>query len=127
MGIVFRGEDIWLGRPVAIKIVDPAQSEDEGAAKSFVQEARSLAQIRHDNVVNVYAFGTHAGLYYFAMEYIAGQTLDTIIEEHWSRGTTVELTRSLEIIRAIGRGLSAVHVRNLVHRDVKPGNVVIED
>lgn len=126
MGVVFRAEDIWLGRPVAIKMVDAAFAHDEAAAKYFQQEARSLAQVRHESVVHVYTFGKHAGVFYFAMEYIDGPTLDAIIEEHAACGETIELGRALDIIRAIGRGLGAVHERRLVHRDVKPGNIVIE-
>lgn len=126
MGVVFRAEDIWLGRAVAVKMVDLAFAGDESASKNFQQEARSLAQIRHENVVNVYTFGKHEGTYYFAMEYVDGLTLDTIIDEHTSRGETVDLGKAVAILRAVARGLTAVHDRKLVHRDVKPGNVVIE-
>ena len=126
MGVVYRAEDIWLGRAVAIKMVDPAYAADEAASKHFQQEARSLAQIRHENVVHVYTFGRHEGTYYFAMEYVDGVSLESIIDEHTARGETVDLGRAVLILRAIARGLGAVHDRKLVHRDVKPGNVVIE-
>lgn len=126
MGVVFLAEDIWLGRPAAIKFVDPSLAADPVASRKFNEEARALAQIRHEHVVQVYTFGLHEGTPYFAMEYVAGVPLDTIIDEHVSRGAVVELHRAIEIIRAIGRGLAAVHARGLVHRDVKPGNVVIE-
>ena len=126
MGVVYRAEDIWLGRAVAIKMVDAAYAADESASKHFQQEARSLAQIRHENVVHVYTFGRHEGTYYFAMEYVDGVSLESIIDEHTARGETVDLGRALLILRAIARGLGAVHDRKLVHRDVKPGNVVIE-
>ncbi len=126
MGVVYRAEDIWLGRAVAIKMVDPAYAADEAAGKHFQQEARALAQIRHENVVHVYTFGKHEGSYYFAMEYVDGVALESIIDEHTARGETVDLGRALLILRAIARGLGAVHERHLVHRDVKPGNIVIE-
>jgi serine/threonine-protein kinase len=126
MGIVYRAEDIWLDRPVAIKMVDAAYEADEAASRQFQQEARSLAQIRHDNVVNVYTFGKHEGAFYFAMEYVDGVSLESVIEENAARGDTIELGRATQILRAIGKGLGAVHERKLVHRDVKPGNVVIE-
>ena len=126
MGVVYRAEDIWLGRAVAIKMVDPAYAADEAASRYFQQEARSLAQIRHENVVHVYTFGRHEGTYYFAMEYVDGVSLESVIEEHAARGETVDLGRALLILRAIARGLGAVHERRLVHRDVKPGNIVIE-
>jgi eukaryotic-like serine/threonine-protein kinase len=125
MGVVFRAEDIVLGRAVALKVADPTLGNDPAAANNFLQEARSLAQIRHDNVVQVYAFGVHQGLYYFAMEFVEGEPLDAIVDRH-ATATTVELDRALEILRAVGGGLGAVHARNLVHRDVKPANIVIE-
>ncbi len=126
MGVVYRAEDIWLGRTVALKMVDAAYSGDEGATRYFVQEARALAQIRHENVVHVYSFGEHGGTYYFAMEYVDGVALESIIDEHGSRGETIDLGRAHQILKAIGRGIGAVHERKLVHRDVKPGNIVIE-
>jgi serine/threonine-protein kinase len=126
MGVVYLAEDIWLGRLAAIKFVDPTLAADAKASKKFNEEARALAQIRHEHVVQVYTFGRHQAVPYFAMEYVAGVSLESIIEEHANKGTTVELPRAIEIIRAVGRGLTAVHDRRLVHRDVKPGNVVIE-
>lgn len=126
MGVVFLAEDIWLNRAVAIKMIDAAQAGDEASAKYFWQEARALAQIRHENVVHVYTFGKHEGSVFFAMEYVDGQTLESIIEEHASRGEHVDLGRAQLLLRAIASGLGAVHDRQLVHRDVKPGNIVIE-
>jgi eukaryotic-like serine/threonine-protein kinase len=126
MGVVFRAEDIWLGRAVAIKMIDAAYAGDESTSKYFHQEARALAQIRHENVVHVYSFGQHDNVFYFAMEYVDGEPLDTMIESHAARGETIELERAALILRAIARGLTAVHDRKLVHRDVKPGNIVIE-
>lgn len=126
MGVVFLAEDIWLSRAVAIKMIDATQAGDESSAKYFWQEARALAQIRHENVVHVYTFGKHEGSVFFAMEFVDGQTLESIIEEHTSRGEFVDLGRAQLILRAIAAGLGAVHERQLVHRDVKPGNIVIE-
>lgn len=126
MGVVYLAEDIWLNRPVAIKIIDAANAGDEASTKMFGQEARSLAQIRHENVVHVYTFGKHEGTVFFAMEFVDGVSLEAIIEEHLAKAETMDLGRALLILRAIGAGLAAVHERNLVHRDVKPGNIIIE-
>jgi eukaryotic-like serine/threonine-protein kinase len=127
MGVVYRAEDVFLGRTVAIKVVDPAHGEDEETRGRFLKEARALAQIRHDNVVQVFAFGPHGDSFYFAMEYVPGRNLDDVLEELNARSETMELAQAMPIIRQIARGLGAVHQRGLVHRDVKPGNIVIED
>jgi len=125
MGIVFRAEDIFLGRSVALKLVDP-QLAIGSAKDEFVKEARALAQVRHANVVQVYAYGVHDLTPFFAMEYVEGTNLDSLIEELADQGTTIELGKAIEIIAAIGRGLDAVHAQHLVHRDVKPSNVMLE-
>ncbi|AKU94022.1 Serine/threonine protein kinase [Labilithrix luteola] len=126
MGIVHRAEDVFLERQVAIKVIDPMVSTDPVSVERFKKEAQALAQIRHDNVVQVYAFGPHDLSYYFAMEFVEGENLDELIAAHASRGTTIDLERVIGIVRAIASGLDSVHARQLVHRDVKPSNVVIE-
>lgn len=124
MGVVLRAEDLFLQRPVAIKVVEP--SSDPAVAQRFVKEAQALAQVRHENVVQVYAFGPLQGSSYLAMELVVGQPLETLIDAHNEQGTTMPLPRAINILRAIGHGLEAVHAQRLVHRDVKPGNVIVE-
>jgi serine/threonine-protein kinase len=125
MGIVLRAEDLFLQRPVAIKVVEP--SPDPGTLQRFVKEAQALAQVRHENVVQVYAFGPFQSSSYLAMELVAGPTLEALIDAHSRAGETMPLPRAISILRAIGKGLEAVHARRLVHRDVKPANVIIEN
>ena len=125
MGVVFRAKDVFLDRPVALKLVDP-QLAQGAAAEEFVKEARALAQVRHANVVQVYAYGIHDHTPFFAMEFVDGTNLDDILETHASDGTRMDQVRALEIIAAVGRGLDAVHAQSLVHRDVKPSNVMLE-
>lgn len=127
LGVVYRAEDVWLDRPVALKLLQPASARDVETIEAFKKEARVLAHVRHDNVVQVYAFGPDRTSFYLAMEYIEGKNLDRIIEEHAATGAHVAIERALEIVRHIGRGLAAVHARSIVHRDVKPSNIVIED
>ncbi|MBX3261957.1 MAG: serine/threonine protein kinase [Labilithrix sp.] len=124
MGVVLRAEDLFLERPVAIKIVEP--SLDPAVGQRFVKEAQALAQVRHENVVQVYAFGPFQQSSYLAMELVMGESLENVIEAYAQRGATMELSRAIPILRAIGHGLDAVHARRLVHRDVKPANVIIE-
>ena len=124
MGVVLRAEDLFLERPVAIKIVDP--SPDPAVGQRFVKEAQALAQVRHENIVQVYAFGPFQYSAYLAMELVIGESLEQVIDTHLQSGTTVPLPRAIAFLRAIGQGLEAVHARRLVHRDVKPANVIIE-
>ncbi|MBX3207839.1 MAG: protein kinase [Labilithrix sp.] len=124
MGVVLRAEDLFLERPVALKIVEP--SLDPAVGQRFVKEAQALAQVRHENVVQVYAFGPFQQAAYLAMELVLGESLEQVIDSHAQRGATVDLARALPILRAIGQGLDAVHARRLVHRDVKPANIIIE-
>jgi eukaryotic-like serine/threonine-protein kinase len=88
--------------------------------------ARALAEVRHENVVQVHALGPHANSFYLAMRHVAGRSLASVMAEHAARSARLELPRALEIVRGIARGLSAVHARGLVHRDVSPRNVMIE-
>jgi serine/threonine protein kinase len=124
MGIVLRAEDLFLERPVAVKIVEP--SPDPAVGHRFMKEAQALAQLRHENIVQVYAFGPFQSSAYLAMELVVGESLESLIDAHAEQGTTLALPRSIAILRAIGKGLEAVHARRLVHRDVKPANVIIE-
>ena len=124
MGIVLRAEDLFLQRPVAIKIVEPGI--DKAVSERFVKEAQALAQVRHENVVQVYAFGRFQTASYLAMELVVGHSLESIIDAHSAAQNVVALPRALAILRSIGTGLDAVHARSLVHRDVKPANVIIE-
>ena len=123
MGVVFLAEDVFLGRRVAIKLIDPVHAADPATTERFVKEARALAQVRHSNVVQVYAFGPHEDSFFFAMEYVKGRPLEELVDA----GETSETSRSIEIIRAVASGLDAVHAQKLVHRDVKPSNIVIEE
>ena len=124
MGVVLRAEDLFLERPVAIKIVD--HTADPSVGQRFVKEAQALAQVRHENIVQVYAFGPFQQSAYLAMELVIGESLESLIDSHSQAGATLALPRAIAILRAIAHGLDAVHARQLVHRDVKPGNIIVE-
>jgi serine/threonine-protein kinase len=125
MGVVFAAYDIALQRRVAIKVLNGAPSIGASVDR-FHMEARALAQIRHENVVQVYSFGHYEGLPYMAMEFVDGRSLESMIEEHGEQHGTVPRDIAVSIIRRVGAGLAAVHERLLVHRDVKPSNIVVE-
>lgn len=122
MGVVHLAQDVFLDRQVAIKVIDPRHAADPSTVERFKKEARALAKIRHQNVVQIYAFGPHERSFYFAMEYVQGRSLEAAIDA----GDTVDVAHGVEILRAVAGGLDAVHDLKLVHRDVKPSNIVIE-
>jgi serine/threonine-protein kinase len=127
MGIVYLAEDTGLGRPVALKMIAPRWLGDDGIVASFQREAKALASIRSQYVVQVHAFGLHERSYFFAMEYVRGRTLRRILAEHRDHRDMVPVHRSLTILHRIAQGIDAVHSAGIVHRDVKPSNIVIEE
>ncbi|MBK8254149.1 MAG: protein kinase [Polyangiaceae bacterium] len=127
MGIVYLARDTFLDRRVALKVIAPTWLGDGEIAARFQREAKALASIRSQYVVQVYAFGVHASSYFFAMEYVQGRSLKQILAEHRAHGDTVPVLRSLTILSQIAQGIDAVHTAGIVHRDVKPSNIVIEE
>src|SRR5205823_1533273 len=120
-GIVFRAFDEQLQRVVAIKVLAPEMAATSPACKRFLREARSSAAVRHENVVQVYAVEEQP-LPYLVMELIPGETLQARLNRTGPLGA-VEVVR---FGRQIAAGLAAAHAQGLVHRDVKPANVLIE-
>jgi serine/threonine protein kinase len=127
MGIVYRARDVWLDRPVALKLIVPTWDGDATAEQKLQQEAKALAALRNQHVVQVYAFGRHGPSFFFAMEFLNGRPLDAILEEYSMRQTLLPQHRAVTIISRIADGLDAAHAQGLVHRDVKPSNIVIEE
>src|SRR5919197_5750719 len=120
-GIVFRAFDDVLQRVVALKVLAPAIAATSPARKRFLREARSSAQVRHENVVQVYAVEEQP-LPYLVMEFIPGETL----QQRLDRTGPLETAEGLRLGRQIAEGLAAAHATGLIHRDVKPGNVLLE-
>jgi serine/threonine-protein kinase len=126
MGVIYLAQDLGLGRKVALKLIKPELAERRDVVEHFQREASALASVRHENVVDVYAFGTSDNQMFFAMEYVKGRDLDEIVLEHANHGVDIPTYRALTILRQVASGLNAVHTAGIIHRDVKPGNVVIE-
>lgn len=120
MGIVFLGHDPGLDRPVAVKLMDPEVARDPTSRERFAREARSVAAIRHDNVVQIYTVRDAEGFLYLAMEYIDGQSLEEVME----RTGKLPLADLLAAATHIAAGLGAAHARGIIHRDLKPANVL---
>lgn len=127
MGIVYKAEDPYIGRTVAIKTIrldDTSRPEaQEEATKRFIREAQSAGNLSHSNIVTIYDVGEDSGLMYIAMEYIAGRSLEDFLSSH--QKFSLEEIRSL--ISQLGQALDYAHSRGVVHRDIKPGNILLDN
>ena len=121
-GIVLRGFDRALHRNVAIKILDPAIAGVGAARQRFGREARAMAAISHEHVVPVYEVNEHAGLPYFVMEYVPGGSLERRLRAHGP----FDVESVIRIGLQTAKGLAAAHANGLVHRDIKPGNILLD-
>ena len=120
-GIVFRAFDEKLHRHVAIKVMNPQLAVTSPPRKRFIREARAVAALKHDNIVQVYGVEEQA-IPYLVMEFVEGQTLQQKLD-----GTgPLELAELLHLARQMASGLAAAHEKGLIHRDIKPGNILIE-
>ena len=123
MGVVYRALDVNLNRPVALKVVLREYSSDPVYHAKFEHEARITAQVNHEHVVKVYSFGSDHGLFYIAMELVDRGSLDEIMNQEGR----ISEARALETGIQVAQGLNAALKRGLIHRDVKPGNILYAD
>ena len=121
MALVYKAECSLLCRTVAIKILRPQFASDAEFVERFRREARSAASLSHPNVVNIYDVGQDDGLDYIVMEYIPGSTLKDIIKQE----APLPVDRALNITRQIAEALNHAHQRNIIHRDIKPHNILV--
>ena len=123
MGIVFRGEDIADGTTVAIKVLRGAWVERPDAIKRFTKEARILATIKTPYVVNYIELNEDDGVHYLVLEYVQGRSLRAWL----TGGARFEEKTALTIVADVVRGLSVAHERGIIHRDIKPDNILLVD
>ncbi len=121
MADVYKAKDCKLGRAVAIKVLKPEFAADANFVSKFRAEAQSAAGLEHPNIVNVYDVGSQNGFYYIVMEYISGITLKSYIEK---KGR-LNYRETLSIAIQVARGIQAAHAKNIIHRDIKPQNIII--
>lgn len=121
MGIVYQGRQLSLQREVAIKILPKQLTMDTGFIKRFKREAETVAKLNHPGIVTIYDMGQEGELYYYAMEFIEGQSLERVLRE---RGI-LPLGETLDILIQAAEALSYAHERGVVHRDIKPSNIML--
>lgn len=121
MGAVYRARDLMLGRDVALKLVHGDMLDRPEVRAAFATEARAMAQVRHANVVTIHAFGEHLRRPYIVMEYVPGSNLGRWRDGHGD----ATLHERLAILDPLCRGVEAIHDAGALHRDLKPGNVLV--
>jgi len=121
MGITYKALDVDLRCPVTLKVISERYLGDESARLRFLREARAAASVRHPNVASVLHLGRTGSSYFYAMEFVDGETLEHFIK-HSGR---VEVKLALEIATQVAAGLAAVHKQKIVHRDIKPSNIMV--
>jgi hypothetical protein len=121
MGVTYKAFDVDLHCSVTLKVISERYLGDESARLRFLREARAAASVRHPNVASVFHLGRSGQDYFYAMEFVEGETLEKLIQ----RSGRLEVKLALEIVTQVATGLAAVHKRNLVHRDIKPSNIMV--
>lgn len=120
MGAVYRGVQISVGRPVAIKVLRSGVFSNDETKARFQREAQVMAGLEHPNIVRLYDFGVHEQRVYMVMELIDGSSLHDLM-----RGFRIEETLALEMVRQAAAGMAEAHARGIVHRDLKPANLMM--
>jgi serine/threonine protein kinase len=121
MGVTYKAVDVDLRCPVTLKVISERYLGDESARLRFLREARAAASVRHPNVASVFHLGRTGQNYFYAMEFVDGETLENLIK----RSGRLEVKLALELATQVAAGLAAVHKQKLVHRDIKPSNIMV--
>src|ERR1700749_1612856 len=121
MAQVYLARDLLLDRPVAVKVLFPELSIDRSFVERFRREAKPAANLTHPNIVSVYDWGQGEHTYFIVMEYIDGRTLSSLIREG-----PIEATQAAAIGADVASALEFAHRHDVIHRDVKPGNVLLD-
>src|SRR5260221_6932733 len=123
MGVVYKAIDPTIGRTVALKTMrlDVSGTDEEDMLRRFKHEARLAGVMNHANIVTIYDAGEEQGVFYIAMEYVDGSTLQSLLREE----RVLPVKRMIEVSRHICAGLDYAHAHGVIHRDIKPGNIML--
>jgi len=122
MGVVFKARQVSMDRLVALKVLPKKLAHNEQFVARFLREARSAARLRHPNIVQAHDAGCIGGVYYFAMEYVDGETLEALLR----REGPLPPSRALAILKQTCSALAAAHDAGVIHRDIKPSNIMLD-
>ena len=121
MGVTYKAFDVDLRCPVTLKVISERYLGDESARLRFLREARAAAKVRHSNVASVLHLGRTGKRYFYAMEFVEGETLEHLIR----RSGRLEVKWRWRLLTQVAAGLAAIHEQKLVHRDIKPSNIMV--
>lgn len=127
MAEVYKAYQETLDRYVAIKVMHSFLADEKGFLGRFQREARAMAALNHPNIVGVYDFDVYEGMYYIVMEFVSGGTLKDRIEDLASKGEALPLDAATRVVLEVADALAYAHGRGMVHRDIKPGNIMLTD
>ena len=126
MARVYKARDLALNRLAAIKVIEPGLSQTGSYSERFRREAQAIAALEHPHIVPVYYFGEQDSLYFLAMKFIEGEDLSSLMERYAIQGEYLPMDDIMRIIDAVGSALDYAHSRGVIHRDVKPSNIMID-